>query len=723
VTRITILLLVCFIVPLSATKTWHLLKAHAPPVLDGQLDDSCWTLSVPRVGFIQRDPEPGEPSTEEATIYATYTDRAIYVAFYCGDSEPGRIVTRLWRRDSAVWPDDNIDLWIDPTGSGLQLYYFSTNPSGVKYDALNLARGRDSNVQWDAHWDVATMIHEDGWNAEFEIPFANLKFDFAEGRPWLFNAGRVIRRKGEETYTTAVPYEHNMFFIEDAVQLTGIDGIAAGVGVRIVPYGKADHRWFPTLAADDDTDLQADVGVDIDIDVGSNVTLATAFFPDFAEIDLDPDQYQIGFGQVFLPETRPFFLRDSNYFQTTNFRPFYSRRIGKRLFDENGVYHDADIVAGARLTGKIGRSGIGAFYAHTSEALWEPESDWGIARVTYELGPQSFIGTVGTFRDAKAVSYGDADEPSYQFASFGADYEYYFSEDWNTWGMLVGTNDSRYEENSLEEQHGLNAGMAWRRGTFEAWGNYEGYAERFSTDETGFVPWTDLHTIENGASYRFGFGNARFRNLGIDISTQQHRARDWGRGFEQYELSLHSQTDFNWMFNVNGATGSDELFFSPGEEEPFSFIGGGFSSDPATRLGVGTDFFIGSLPDYTTGSRGKLLHDELEFQYSPIPELQFAGELEFNRWWMDKGEPADDYDVSIWQATAEYLTTRELFFRVFSQGSSQNDIYTFRALIGWEYRPDSNIYLAYEQWRDDSHGDFELVNQGIFLKVDHYFQL
>ena len=59
--------------------------------------------------------------------------------------------------------------------------------------------------------------------------------------------------------------------------------------------------------------------------------------------------------------------------------------------------------------------------------------------------------------------------------------------------------------------------------------------------------------------------------------------------------------------------------------------------------------------------------------------------LEFNRWWMDEGEPVDDYDVTIWQATAEYLTTRELFFRLFSQGSSQNDIYTFRTLIGWEF--------------------------------------
>ncbi|MCU0613390.1 MAG: carbohydrate binding family 9 domain-containing protein [Candidatus Eisenbacteria bacterium] len=356
----------------AAEETWHVARTTDPPVLDGSLDDPCWALGTPRIGFIQRDPNPGEPSREQTTLYSVYTDDALYIAYHCGDSQPDRIVSRLRSRDSSVWPDDDIDLWIDPTGNGLQLYYFSTNPAGVKYDALYTSRGRDSNPLWDAHWDVAAAITEDGWNAEFEIPFSNLKFDFDPGRPWLFNAGRVIRRTGEESYSTAIPYEHNMFYVEDAVRLVGLQGIDPGVGVKVTPYCKGDHRWFPSLTEEDDTDLQTSVGADIDVDIGSNLTLAAAIYPDFAEIDLNPDQYQIGFDQVYVPETRPFFLRDSNYFNTINFQPFYSRRIGKRLFDEEGVYHDADIVAGVRLTGKVGKFGLGSFYAHTDEALSEP---------------------------------------------------------------------------------------------------------------------------------------------------------------------------------------------------------------------------------------------------------------------------------------------------------------------------------------------------------------
>jgi hypothetical protein len=129
------------------------------------------------------------------------------------------------------------------------------------------------------------------------------------------------------------------------------------------------------------------------------------------------------------------------------------------------------------------------------------------------------------------------------------------------------------------------------------------------------------------------------------------------------------------------------------------------------------------MPDYTTGSRGTIAQDRVEVTYAIVPELLIDAVLEYNKWWMEAGEQTDDYDVAIWRGDIEYLHSRELFLRLFGQGSTQNDIYTFRALIGWEFRSDSNIYLAYEQTRDDSAGLFELSDHGVFLKVDHFFQL
>jgi hypothetical protein len=118
----------------------------------------------------------------------------------------------------------------------------------------------------------------------------------------------------------------------------------------------------------------------------------------------------------------------------------------------------------------------------------------------------------------------------------------------------------------------------------------------------------------------------------------------------------------------------------------------------------------------------------VEGTFRPLSALQLSGSLEYYDWTFHEGEtdywgqPVEDYDIVIWQGSLNYLFTRELYVRLFAQGSTQNDLYAFRTLVGWEYLPDSNIYLAYEQWRDDTGGDFRMVNQGVFLKAEYYLQ-
>ncbi|MCU0613391.1 MAG: hypothetical protein MUE60_16605 [Candidatus Eisenbacteria bacterium] len=325
-------------------------------------------------------------------------------------------------------------------------------------------------------------------------------------------------------------------------------------------------------------------------------------------------------------------------------------------------------------------------------------------------------------RRASSVALADTTFPAFDFGSFGLDYEYYFTNDWNTWGMLIGTNDTRFEENDLSKQYGHSGGMAWRRDGFEAWGNYVDSAERFSTDETGFVPLTDIRTVEGGVSQQWGFGDALFRNLRGHIHGIQYRDRDWGLGFDQYELELSTLTRFSWRLNMNLIAGADRLFYREGEKHNFQGLGLEFNTNPAAMVSVFGETVNGSLADYTTSSWGRLSHSNVGVSISPLTQLQLGGNLQYSRWWMDENQPSGDYDVAIWQSTVEYLFTRELFLRLFGQGSTQSDQYVFRALVGWEYRPDSNLYLAYEQWRDDSDNGLELVNHGIFLKLDHFLQ-
>jgi hypothetical protein len=724
-------------VAVSAVPELTALRVDEGPELDGILDDPCWVEADWFEGFVQRDPDPGAPSTEMTRVAFVYDDRTLFVAFDCRDSEPDGVQSHLARRDSGITADDNVDVYFSPTGEGRLLYYFSTNPAGVKLDQLYTNRAQWATGQWDGHWDVATSLDDGGWIAEFAVPLANFQFDADAGNDWIFNAGRVIRRKHEETYLAEVPYTANMFYTEYGARLTGIEGVSQSLGLELVPYAKGDYRNYPELSGEDRNRLKPLGGLVLDFDVSRNLNLAATAFPDFAEIDLDPDQYVVGRDQVYLSETRPFFLENSNFFATSYFTMFYSRRIGKRLFDSQGLYEDSFIVGGGRLTGKADSMGYGAFYAHTNEAVTdlaaEPESDWGVARLTYDVTPGGYVGLIGSGRLARGVETAEGiNIPAYDYAAYAADFDLYFGEngEWNVGGMGVADYDSRNPEGTVEDQHALGFEVDYTGDVVDTCLDYDQFTADFNLDETGYM-WTsgmDLRNINYHLRFRFNYGSeAALRSFWIRGNANVHREWDWGPAFDEFELELSSMLKSGWLMGVGGGYGHDWLL-DPGDPAEY-YYGYYWVNTPWSGMFTGNAFACySSLPDYTTGAEGDLFMGSVEGSFRPLSALQLAGSIEYYDWTFPEGEtdywgaPAEDYDIVIWLGSLNYLFTRELYLRLFAQGSTQNDLYAFRSLVGWEYLPDSNIYVAYEQWRDDANGDFRLVNQGVFLKAEYYLQ-
>ncbi|MCK4594815.1 hypothetical protein KAU45_09965, partial [bacterium] len=211
---------------------------------------------------------------------------------------------------------------------------------------------------------------------------------------------------------------------------------------------------------------------------------------------------------------------------------------------------------------------------------------------------------------------------------------------------------------------------------------------------------------------------------------QMMLSRDWEHDFQQYTFLLGTATSFNWHFSAGCIFGSDGLFYGPDDPQPFVLGVVNINTDPSAPIHLYSETWYGDLVDYTTFSVGDLLHQDAGLTVHPFPELSLEAELEYNRWWMRENEFVGDYDLLLWRGTISYLFTRELYLRLFGQGAKadppeyyyENGRYVFRALLGWEFLPDSNVYLAYEQWRDDSGGDFALINQGVFLKADYFLQ-
>jgi hypothetical protein len=83
-------------------------RATAPVVLDGVLNDAAWKDGAEISDFHQREPKEGAAPTERTTVYVLYDDAAIYIGARMWDAHPDSIQARLSRRDNTGSSDDFI---------------------------------------------------------------------------------------------------------------------------------------------------------------------------------------------------------------------------------------------------------------------------------------------------------------------------------------------------------------------------------------------------------------------------------------------------------------------------------------------------------------------------------------------------------------------------------------------------------------------------------------
>lgn len=69
-------------------------KITTPPVIDGKLDDQVWKKARRYTGFVDRNMN-NEPAEDQTAIQLVYSDKAIYLAWYCYDAQPDQIVANV----------------------------------------------------------------------------------------------------------------------------------------------------------------------------------------------------------------------------------------------------------------------------------------------------------------------------------------------------------------------------------------------------------------------------------------------------------------------------------------------------------------------------------------------------------------------------------------------------------------------------------------------------
>jgi len=366
--------------------------------LDGRLDEPAWQRAPPIGVLRQREPVENNEPSEDTVVRVLYNDDALYIGVVSHDRSPREIVSTQLTRDANLDVDDRITVVLDPFLDHRNGFFFQVNPAGARADGQVSNNSETLSPDWDGIWNAAARISDEGWIAEIEIPFKTLRFKPGQS-VWGFNVERQIKRR-QETDRWAAPRQ-NIWIgnLAEAGRLEGLDGIRQGFSLDVRPYlsGGAEN-----------SDGSLTGGIDIFKNVTPNVNAAVTVNTDFAETEADIRQVNLTRFPLFFPEKRTFFLEGAGVFDvaglanTTDIRPFFSRRIGlvESTTDDNLT---VPLRVGVKVTGRQSDYNIGVLDLET-----DARSDVGLpeglvtrqnlmaARVSRNILQQSWIGGIVT---------------------------------------------------------------------------------------------------------------------------------------------------------------------------------------------------------------------------------------------------------------------------------------------------------------------------------------
>lgn len=406
-------------------------RVSTPPEIDGDLSDPIWENVPVATGFRMLEPDNGPPLPDGFTteVKITYDDEAIYFAARLNDPNPDSILTEVSRRDQTNRNNDYFGVFINPYNDGQNDINFFVTASGVQQDSRTTVLGDDFN--WNAVWESAVVIDQEGWKVELKIPYMALRLPETEVQTWGLNIGRYIRRT-RELYTWNFINRAFGTYEQQNGRLTGIENIETPVRLSLMPYASTYANMY-----EGDLNMQFNAGLDLKYGLSDAYTLDVTLIPDFGQARFDNVVLNLSPFEVRFDEYRQFFTEGTEIFNKGDL--FYSRRVGGRPAGLDKINETiqpnesvlerpstVNLINSFKISGRNSkRLGIGVFNAttrktfatlqnnetdETREVLVEPLSNYNMLVVDQLFGQNNYVTLINTnvtrlgdFRDANVT--------------------------------------------------------------------------------------------------------------------------------------------------------------------------------------------------------------------------------------------------------------------------------------------------------------------------------
>jgi hypothetical protein len=712
--------------------TVRAVRIDRPIDLDGRLDDEVYT-AVPSIeGFIQQEPQEGQPVTERTEVWVLFDDRNVYISGRLWDSHPDRMVMNEMRRDNGnIFQNESFTVVFDTFYDRRNGFFFQTNPLGAVRDGL-VTDERNNNNDWNTVWNTRSSLFDQGWMVEMMIPFKSLRYREAGPHVWGLNIRRGVRWKNEQQFLTPIPASYafrGIYKFSSAATLVGIEPPANSRNLELKPYGTSALRTDRVATPRLSNDLDGDFGFDAKYGLTRSLIADFTYNTDFAQVEDDDQQVNLTRFNLFFPEKRDFFLEGQGIFGfggTGSGRAggggggegqigappltpvlFFSRRIG--LTGGQKV----PINAGGRATGRAGPYTLGFLNIQTGEndAVSADSTNFSVVRLRRDILRRSTIGLIGTHRS-------DLPGVSGSSHSYGVDaYLAFFANvELNAYYARTKTPGRTGDEASYRTFFSYNGD---RYGV--------GYEHLFVGDafnpEVGFL---------RRSAFRRNFGQFRFSPRPAKSATIRKFSYD---------------ASFDRITNPAGALESREVVASFNIEKQnsdrfdvehtrsFEFLAEPFAIDRDVTLPVGGYEFHDTVVSYFLGQQRKLSGTiaaargtfyngtKTEARYQGRvelgPRLSVEPRISFNWIDLDQGR----FTTKLVSSRVTYTMTPRMLTMALLQYNSSNDTLSTNIRFRWEYEPGSDLYVVFTEGRNtDLRGYPDLQNRGVVVKLTRLFR-
>lgn len=689
-------------------------KATQKIDLDGKLDESDWQQAETISDFFRVEPVQGGEIKNPTSVKILYDYQNLYVGVFASDSlgKKGMRIQDL-RRDFNSGENDVFGIQIDAQNTKQYAVSFQTTPYGNQLDLQNF-NDNNTDTDWNALWTVRTQRTEEGYYAEFAIPFKSIRYDKPiEGMPveWGITFYRLSRKDFEKTVFPAIPQSFSENRMVYAAKLTGLELPLPSANIRIEPY--ALYQYDVNKKEDDITNelSQPKIGGDVKWVINPNAVLDLTINTDFAQADVDRAVNNLERFNIFFPERRQFFLENSGIWAGANnsqLRPFFSRTIG---LENSFNAAPAPLDIGTRFTNRNDKRTIAALAVRQRETDNSPASTFGVGRYAQNYGKENNVGAMLTYRHDDASSgLGVSGRNNTTLSIDGL----IRPKSEITLSYLLST--------SIDSETG-ETGYSGR--TFAGTRTndyYIGYVNTFVSKgynpAMGFVFQKDVMSHSPG-----GYAILRPKWLPFirrwdpgAFFTYNHDFQDFGN-FQQsslYIFPIYMWFKDNSFFEASFTPTWQNINFN------FAPLGleieqGNYSytrfylqyySDQSKKLSVFTSFDFG---DFYNGTRNTF---NAGLRYAPLPHISFSANYEHNNI-NNLGILKQDLDTDLYTASLRLALNPRVQLSAFYQYNSFDEQGRWNVRFSWEYLPLSFIYLVFNDTQTNVFDPIEQSTQFI----------